>query len=52
VLDELAERDLEPYEVMQILNGERRWPRRGTDSIGLQPLTIWGRTPGGRALLV
>jgi hypothetical protein len=52
VLDRLAERGLKPDEVMQVLNGNRRWPRRGTDSIGLQPLTIWGRTGTGRALLV
>jgi hypothetical protein len=52
VLDRLADRGLEPYEVMQVLNGELRWPRRGADSIGLQTLTIWRRTPTGRALLV
>ena len=52
VLDWLGDRKLEPHEVMQVLNGARRWPRLGTDSIGMQPLTIWGRTSTGRALLV
>ncbi|MDT5034733.1 MAG: hypothetical protein QOC94_4904 [Actinoplanes sp.] len=51
VLDWLAERGIEPYEVQQILQYGKRWPRRGNTAQGAV-LTIWGRTLAGRALLV
>lgn len=43
---------IEPYEVVQILTARRRWPRRGTTPDGLSTLTVWGRTQGGRPLIV
>lgn len=51
VLDWLAERGIEPYEVQQILQYGKRWPRQGHTGQGAV-LTIWGRTRVGRALLV
>ena len=43
---------IEPYEVRQVLEAERRWPRPAVDPAGLRVLTIWGRTRAGRALIV
>lgn len=51
VLDWLAERGIEPYEVQQVLQYGKRWPRQGHTLQGAV-LTIWGRTRAGRALLV
>lgn len=45
-------RGVEPYEVRQVLDAKRRWPRPGMAPAGLQVLTIWGRTIAGRALIV
>ncbi|MBO0854564.1 MAG: hypothetical protein J2P18_12455 [Nocardia sp.] len=45
-------RGIEPWEVMQVLTGQRRWPRRGRNATGASILTIWGRTTAGRALIV
>jgi hypothetical protein len=45
--------DVEPYEVMQVLDGPaRRWPRRVTGPRGLAMLAILGRTAAGRGLVV
>lgn len=44
---------IEPYEVWQVLDSPRRWPRPAADhSTGLRVLTIWGRTRAGRGLVV
>lgn len=43
---------IEPYEVRQVLEAGRRWPRPGVDPAGLRVLTIWARTRAGRALIV
>jgi hypothetical protein len=44
---------IEPYEVRQVLEAKRRWPRPGADhSTGLQVLTVWGMTLAGRPLIV
>lgn len=43
---------IEPHEVMQVLQGARRWPRTGRGTGGLPVLTVWGRTSEGRALIV
>ena len=43
---------IEPYEVRQVLDAKRRWPRLGADSAGTGVLTIWARTGVGRALVV
>lgn len=43
---------IEPGEVLQVLNAPRRWPRVGRSDLGLNVLTIWGRTRAGRPLLV
>jgi hypothetical protein len=43
---------IEPQEVRQVLDATRRWPRPGADSSGRRVLTIWGRSRGGRALIV
>jgi hypothetical protein len=43
---------IEPYEVRQVLEAKRRWPRAGAGSAGVRVLTIWGRTGTGRALIV
>jgi hypothetical protein len=47
-----ALRGIEPQEVMQVLGGKRRWPRPATGPDGHRVTTIWGRTDGGRALIV
>jgi hypothetical protein len=44
---------IEPYEVMQVLQGKRpRWPVRKVHPAGLRVLEIWGRTQTGRGLVV
>jgi hypothetical protein len=43
---------VEPYEVMQALSGQRRYPVVGQSREGVQILTIWGRTRAGRPLVV
>ncbi|CAM4504136.1 hypothetical protein NONI108955_37385 [Nocardia ninae] len=43
---------ISPNEVMQVLTKQRRWPRRGRGSTGIEMLTIWGRTAAGRPLIV
>lgn len=43
---------IEPYEVRQVLEATRRWPRSGMDRAGLKVLTVWGRTGTGRPLIV
>ena len=47
-----ALRDIEPGEVLQALNAQRRWPRPATGTYGVRVLTIWARTDSGRPLLV
>ena len=42
---------IEPYEVRQVLESKRRWPRPAVGATG-RALTIWGRTLTGRALIV
>ncbi|MGV9677863.1 hypothetical protein ACWDSJ_21510 [Nocardia sp. NPDC003482] len=42
---------VEPWEVRQVLAGERRWPRLADDG-SVVALSIWGRTSGGRPLIV
>jgi hypothetical protein len=45
--------DVEPYEVMQVLDGlGRRLPRRTTGPGGLPLVGILGRTAAGRQLIV
>jgi len=45
-------RDIEPYEVRQVLEDERpRWPRAAVGA-GMAFLTIWGKTRRGRQLVV
>ncbi|HEX6970047.1 MAG TPA: hypothetical protein VF174_14730 [Micromonosporaceae bacterium] len=44
---------VEPFEVRQVLDAPRRWPRAATDpTSGLRLLTVWGRTRAGRGLVV
>jgi hypothetical protein len=43
---------IEPGEVLQVLNADRRWPRTAVSDTGMQVLTVWGRTRTGRPLLV
>jgi len=43
---------IEPYEVRQVLEAKRRWPRLAEDLAGTGVLTIWARTGAGRALVV
>jgi hypothetical protein len=43
---------IEPYEVRQALEAERRWPRRATSATAVPVLTIWSRTRAGRPLIV
>jgi hypothetical protein len=43
---------IELYEVRQVLEAKRRWPRRATSATGVAVLTIWGRTSAGRPLIV
>jgi hypothetical protein len=46
-------RNLEPHEVLQVLDPRRRrWPRPAVTSSGVQVLSIWGRTNTGRPLIV
>jgi hypothetical protein len=45
-------RDLEPYEVMQVIFSERRRPIPATNPDGRRVLTIWGRTAAGRPVIV
>lgn len=48
----LLARGVEPYEVLQVLYGQRRRPVPVRDQCGLPLLTIWGRTNAGRPLIV
>jgi hypothetical protein len=43
---------IEPYEVVQALGAVRRWPRRARSRDGIEVLTGWARTQGGRPLIV
>jgi hypothetical protein len=43
---------IEPYEVREVLEEGRRWPRPALGAHGLQVLAIWGRTAAGRYLIV
>lgn len=43
---------VEPYEVRQVLEADRRWPRPAVAPAGLRVLTVWGRTRAGRGLIV
>ena len=43
---------IEPYEVRQALEAQRRWPRRATSATAVPVLTIWSRTLAGRPLIV
>lgn len=43
---------IEPYEVRQVLDAARRWPRRARSATGAQVLTVWARTTEGRPLVV
>ena len=43
---------IEPYEVRQVLEADRRWPRPAVNPAGLRVLTVWGRTLAGRGLIV
>jgi hypothetical protein len=43
---------IEPYEVRQVLEAKRRWPRRATSASGVAVLTVWSRTETGRPLIV
>lgn len=43
---------VEPYEVRQVLEATRRWPRTASGQSGVPVLTIWGRTRAGRTLIV
>jgi len=47
----LSLKGIEPYEVRQVLEGGRRWPRPGV-ARGVAVLTVWGRTRAGRYLIV
>lgn len=43
---------VEPYEVRQVLEATRRWPRTATGQSGARVLTVWGRTRADRAPIV
>jgi hypothetical protein len=43
---------IDPREVLQVLTGARRWPRRARGPGGLAVLTVWGRTDARRPLIV
>jgi hypothetical protein len=43
---------IEPFEVLQALFAERRWPRPAHGPNGVTVLTIWARTRSGRPLIV
>jgi hypothetical protein len=45
-------RDVEPYEVNQVLYGKTRRPVPGRGPDGVWVLTIWGRTNAARPLIV
>jgi hypothetical protein len=45
-------RDVEPYEVMQVLLTGRRWPRPVTGPDGVSLVTVWSRTQVGRPIVV
>ena len=46
-------RDIEPYEVMQMVTGKNRWVRSAVSGWGgLRVVTIWGRTHNDRPLIV
>jgi hypothetical protein len=47
-----ALRGIEPYEVMQALTANRRWPRSAVGRHGIPVLAIWARTRAGRPLIV
>ncbi len=47
-----ALRGLEPYEVLQALGAERRWPRWAVAPNGVRVLTVWARSDAGRPLIV
>jgi hypothetical protein len=47
-----ALRGIEPYEVVQVLGAERRWPRPAKAPSGVDVLTVWARTRDGRPLIV
>jgi hypothetical protein len=51
VLDWLAQRGIEGFEVQQVLQSGMGWPRQGHTPVGAV-LTVWGRSRAGRALLV
>lgn len=40
------------WEVVEVLYSPRRWSRPATTAQGLAVLTVWGRTEGGRPLVV
>jgi len=43
---------IERFEVDQVLDAERRWPRGAHSRARLTVLTIWARTRNGRPLIV
>ncbi|MCU7726611.1 hypothetical protein ODJ79_23005 [Actinoplanes sp. KI2] len=43
---------IESYEVRQVLEAKRRWPRRAISANRVPVLTVWGRTAAGRPLIV
>lgn len=45
-------RGIEPYEVMQALSAERRYPVPVRADNGMRVLTIWARTRAGRPFVV
>lgn len=45
-------KDIEPYEVRQVLEATVRWPRPATTDTGKRVLSIWARTRAGRPLIV
>lgn len=45
-------KDIEPYEVRQVLDARARWPRPALGAGGKPVLTLWGRTDSGRPLIV
>jgi hypothetical protein len=48
----LQERGIEAFEVLQVLNAQRRWLRPYRDDLGRSVLTVTGRTTTGRVLRV
>src|SRR5262245_32941488 len=45
-LEWVARLGIDPYEVLQVLQYNRRWPRQGHTPAGTVP-TVWGRTRRG-----